>query len=130
MAIAKRLVNHLPTLVTLIVESALCPTARVRIRKAITVAAVTHWLMAMTKPPNKINVPERVIRMPKRSVSGPAIKAPTVPSKVAIMLNLAYSIRVRPNSAIKGSVISPKPTVRPGKVATMASAARTTITHP
>ena len=129
-AIAKRVVNHLPTLVTLIVDSALCPTVRVKIKKAITVAAVIHWLMVMTKQPNKINVPERVTRMPKRSVSGPAIKAPAVPSKVAIILNLAYSVRVMPNSEIKDSVISPKPTVRPGKVATMASAARATIIHP
>ena len=96
----------------------------------MTEAAVTHWLMLRTKPPNKSRVTDKANRNPQRSVSGPAIKANKLPNKVAIRLIRAYSVRGSSSSAIRGSVINPRPTVRPGSVATMLNAAMTTMIQP
>ena len=89
MAMAKRVVNHFPTLVTLIVESALCPTPRMRTRKIMSDAAVTQELIAMTRPPRRSKAAESMTLIPHRSVSGPAIKANALPNNVAMTLMLA-----------------------------------------
>ena len=69
-------------------------------------------------------------RSPTRSNSRPIGRQMAAPTSVAQRLIFAYVTRSRFRSRSIGSVMSPRPCVRPGRVASMMTAATTTLIQP
>ncbi len=125
-----RRANHLPTSARLTTDSALCPNARVSVNVTNNTGSEVVRLIATTAAPNA-NVTKVITnRGPARSVNRPTGKHNNAPTSVAQKFTVANITRSMPQSANKGSVTSPNPCVRPGSVATIASAAKTKLTQP
>src|SRR5260370_853015 len=72
----------------------------------------------------------RTMRDPNRSIRRPQGKQKVAPMSVAQRLIVAYATRSMRRSTSKGSVMRPRPCVRPGRVPTIAKAATARFTQP
>ena len=125
-----RRANHFPTSAKLTTDSALCPSARVNVSKTNNTPIDRANVIPNTANPNPSATQPITTRAPHRSVNRPTGKHSTAPNNVAHKFTWANTTRLMPQSASSGSVTSPNPCVRPGSVATIASAASTRFTHP
>ena len=130
MAHVSRRRNHLPGIARLTTDSALCPNPRVRVISTSSMAALSMPAIAMTTPPRSSASVVRTIRLPRRSTSPPMPKHINEPINVATRLICANRTRSTPRSASSGSVIKPRPCVRPGRVPTIARAETPSTTQP
>ena len=88
------------------------------------------WLMPSTVSPSANAVTVRTRRLPVRSMSLPMPMQKSEPTSVATRLICAKVTRLMLRSRSSGSVMSPRPCVRPGSVPTMASVATPSTTQP
>jgi hypothetical protein len=130
MAASMRRTNHGAIIARLTTESALWPSARVRVTSTASHASDVASLIVATTAPSATARAVRITRLPRRSTSWPTPSAPSDPTSVAHRLISAQVTRLTRRSASSGSVMRPSPCVRPGSVPTIAAAATITMTHP
>src|SRR5262249_18945199 len=114
----------------LTIDNALCPNPRVRVIRTTSMAAPRALLMAITTAPSPSATVVSTRRLPWRSISPPIPKQKSEPTSVATRLISANRTRSIDRSRNSGSVISPRPCVRPGSVPTIARAATPSTTQP
>ena len=111
-------------------DSALWPKPRVSVTSTSSASAPLAWLMPSTVSPSASAVTVSTMRLPTRSISRPTPMQKSAPTSVATRLICAKATRLMPRSRSSGSVMRPRPCVRPGSVPTIASAATPSTTQP
>ena len=120
----------MPGIARLTTDSALCPSPRVSVMSTSSMPALWTLLNPTTTAPRTSDSAVSTMRLPWRSTSPPIPKQNSDPTSDATKLISAKRTRSTARSRSSGSVMRPRPCVRPGSVPTMASAATPTTTQP